>query len=82
MIFKKYRAKPVVKEAFQFFKGRSYPECPELIYNPLLRSEAHIDTLEGRMFVSEGDWVIRGLRGEVYACKPDIFEKTYERVEE
>lgn len=39
-----------------------------------------ISTLEGVMKASDGDWVIRGLRGEFYPCKPDIFEATYEEV--
>jgi hypothetical protein len=41
-----------------------------------------IATLEGVMRASEGDWVIRGVQGEFYPCKPDIFEATYERVED
>ena len=77
----KYRKKPVVVEAFQFKKGSWYTHCPELIYSPLLRSEPYIDTLEGRMFVTQGDYIIRGVKGEVYPCKPDIFEATYEPVE-
>lgn len=40
-----------------------------------------IDTLEGTMFASVGDWIIRGIRDEFYPCKPDIFEATYEPVE-
>lgn len=43
-------------------------ECPEL----------YIVTLEGNMHVSEGDYVIKGVNGEFYPCKPDIFEKTYD----
>ena len=39
-----------------------------------------IDTLEGRMLVTDGDWVIRGVKGECYPCKPDIFAATYEPV--
>jgi hypothetical protein len=39
-----------------------------------------IITLEGAMSVSEGDWIIRGVKGEFYPCKPDIFEQTYEKV--
>lgn len=39
-----------------------------------------INTLEGWMTASPGDWIIRGVQGEVYPCKPDIFEMTYERV--
>ena len=41
-----------------------------------------IETLEGTMVASVGDWVIRGVKGEYYPCKPDIFEATYEPVEE
>ncbi len=44
-------------------------------------NELKIATLEGEMNVSVGDWVIKGIKGEFYPCKPDIFEKTYERVE-
>jgi hypothetical protein len=40
-----------------------------------------IRTLEGDMTAMPGDWIITGIRGETYACKPDIFEATYERVE-
>ena len=41
-----------------------------------------IPTLEGIMHADIGDWIITGVKGEQYPCKPDIFEKTYERVEE
>ena len=44
--------------------------------------ELDIITMEGRMHASIGDWIITGVHGEQYPCKPDIFEKTYERVEE
>ena len=40
-----------------------------------------IDTMEGKHAVSPGDWIIRGVNGEIYPCKPDIFEKTYEKVD-
>ena len=40
-----------------------------------------IDTLEGKHVVSPGDWIIRGVAGEFYPCKPDIFKKTYDLVE-
>ena len=39
-----------------------------------------IDTLEGKMTASPGDWIITGVNGEQYPCKPDIFEKTYQRI--
>lgn len=49
---------------------------------PEWRSEDYwyllINTLEGAMLVSPGDWIIRGVKGEIYPCKPDIFEATYE----
>lgn len=41
----------------------------------------YISTLEGRMHVSVGDYVIRGVQGELYPCKPDIFEATYDSVD-
>lgn len=41
----------------------------------------HLPTLEGVMIANWGDWIIRGIAGEFYPCKPDIFEKTYEPVE-
>lgn len=46
------------------------------------RHELAISTLEGRMFANVGDWVIRGVQGEFYPCKPDIFEATYEATDE
>ena len=42
--------------------------------------DVYIDTLEGVMHASPGDWIITGVNGEKYPCKPDIFEKTYEKV--
>ncbi len=41
-----------------------------------------IPTLEGEMLASDGDWIIQGVNGEFYPCKPDIFEKTYEAVDD
>jgi hypothetical protein len=52
-------------------KGVSY--CAGQIFIP---------TLEGVMTASEGDWIIKGVKGEFYPCKPDIFEATYEKVED
>lgn len=42
----------------------------------------YIETLEGTLEARPGDWIIRGIRGELYPCKPDVFEKAYEIVEE
>ena len=44
--------------------------------------ELEVVTLEGKMRIDPGDWLIRGVKGELYPCKPDIFEATYEKVEE
>lgn len=52
-------------------------------YEDVVRSDGlKIFTLEGTMFASIGDWIILGVNGEPYPCKPDIFEKTYEEVSE
>lgn len=57
------------------------PGDPGIYIDPAT-GEVVIRTLEGDMRVSYGDWVIKGVEGELYPCKPDIFEKTYEPVEE
>lgn len=46
----------------------------------ILKRGLEISTLEGKMLASIGDWIIQGVNGEFYPCKPDIFEKTYEQV--
>ena len=91
-----WRKKPVVIEAYQLtramieanlFDGAPMP-------HPLRRSRATwntrerridradyaIKTLEGIMYAIEGDWIIKGIAGEFYPCKPDIFDATYEAV--
>jgi len=84
----KYRKKPVVIEAIRYvvdnveelekFVGKSLevkwlsPTMPNLI----------IQTLEGDMIANKGDWIIKGIKGEFYPCKPDIFKRTYEKVNE
>lgn len=80
----KYRKKPIIVEAQQWYfdvriKGvtreidntREYPQ-----------ERFFIDTLEGKMEVKPGDWIITGIKGEKYPCKPDIFKITYEKVED
>ena len=87
----KFRKKPIIVEAKQF----CLMDVPEgvVVYQHLVGSDettdttryelrAYIDTLEGRMNVNIGDWIITGIRGEKYACKSGIFEATYEKVEE
>ena len=73
----KFRKKPVVIEATQWFKMGDHPK----VFMGQLSDRPRIDTLEGPMFVDVGDWIITGVKGEHYPCKPDIFEATYERVE-
>lgn len=78
----KYRKKPVVIEAVQW-TGDTKPEIEEFFKNfqgwwfDGVGSIA-IETLEGIMRANPGDWIIKGINGEFYPCKNDIFEKTYE----
>lgn len=76
----KFRKNPVVIEASLF--AMSFPLQDGICVNVLHALGPHIHTLEGVMTVSEGDWIIKGIKGEFYPCKPDIFEATYEKVEE
>lgn len=78
-----FRKKPVVIDAIQFdgtlasLEGFPIPE----ISQELGSKNVHIETLEGTMIAQPGDWIIRGVKGEFYPCKPDIFAATYEPVE-
>lgn len=109
----KYRKKPIVIEATQWFQNGDHPKdacyyvdgkspdrflsegkvvryyrhpavdgqseckhCADIMHN-----HGWIDTLEGDYIVCPSDFIITGIEGEFYPCKPDIFEKTYERVE-
>lgn len=108
----KYRKKPVVVEAEQWFKNGDhsqdacyyiddkspdrflsqgklvrYCRTPELDgqnkckkCNNIMHLHGWVDTLEGGHIVCPGDWIIQGVQGELYPCKPDIFEATYEKV--
>jgi len=71
----KYRKKPVVIEATQWFKMGDHSA---VVYNH--NSVPTIKTLEGEHIVIPGDWIITGVKGEHYPCKPDIFAMTYEVV--
>jgi hypothetical protein len=85
----KYRKKPVVIEAIQYTE-ENLPIIKEWLGENLaqLSSEARyrspyhwvIKTLEGDMKITEGDFIIKGVKGEFYPCKPDIFEATYEKL--
>lgn len=89
----KWRKRPVVIEAFQWNgeHGREmvglFPEWlveaakSELVKYLPMEEAAEITTLEGKMRAERGDWIIRGVKGELYPCKPDIFAATYEPAE-
>lgn len=92
----KARKKPVVVEVMQLkmCSARSYRKCKEFVgdawidhnimqkFNPRLTEPLPgIKTLEGIMIVSNGDYIIKGVNGEFYPCKPEIFEKTYEIID-
>lgn len=80
----KFRKKPVVIDAEQWFPGKFVDGVTEIIHDPgdgTTQSNGYgvISTLESNQFkVMPGDWIITGVKGEKYACKPDIFEMTYE----
>lgn len=79
----KFRKKPVVIEAIQFGPPGNAAKIIDWAYplNIHLTSKGlEIPTLEGTMIAERNDWIIRGVKGEFYPCKPDIFEMTYEAV--
>ena len=61
----------------QFKKFRKIPVVIEAYQTD---EELEIETLEGTMKANKGDWIIRGVKGELYPCKPDVFDMTYEKV--
>lgn len=92
----RYRKKPVEIDAMQFTGGNTdevskflyaglaspvpdYPGRPFAVGGPS-GEYLVIETLEGDMRADVGDWIIKGIKGEFYPCKPDIFEATYEAV--
>jgi hypothetical protein len=84
----KFRKKPVVIEATQWFKDGDHPAVEPYPFaniatypDPAQKGYGWVKTLEGGHIVTPGDWIITGIKNENYPCKPDIFEATYERVE-
>lgn len=88
----KYRKKPVIVEAIEFTRENVFkkkienftqgkltnikiPRCPDGVMTGV------IETLEGPHIAAENDYIIKGIAGEFYPCKPDIFKATYEKVE-
>lgn len=89
----KFRKKPVVIEAIQWdelrdtfnkltFMGMKYSSHKGHRDRPEEVRDLRIKTLEGSINASKGDWIIKGVKGEFYPCKPDIFEATYDAVTE
>lgn len=92
----KYKKKPVTIEAVKFLgfygKERNFSERPKWLEVALyvdktieffdVPEKLTIHTLEGPIYASVDDYIIKGVDGELYPCKPDIFEKTYEIVED
>jgi hypothetical protein len=80
----KFIKKPIVIDAIKW-NGENFDDIKKFIgvsllaYNPQ-KLEILIKTLEGQHLASNGDWIIKGIKGEFYPCKPDIFEITYEAV--
>jgi hypothetical protein len=89
MTVRKFRKKPVQIEAMQLIDDLgNHLAVAEWIRSgggavtvPAVNPYLLIDTLEGQMRADIGDWIIRGVQGEHYPCKPDIFEATYEPVD-
>ena len=84
---KKYKTKPCEIEAIKwtganFEEIAKFTNCKaymELMYSSM-KEELIIKTLEGDMMATVGDYIIKGLRGEFYPCKPDVFHKKYEEI--
>lgn len=92
----KYRKKPVVVDAIQW-TGYNLSEITQFVGDKLKYTicdtawkagkgapvimNMRIETLEGEHIVTKGDYIIKGVKGEFYPCKPDIFEQTYEKEE-
>ncbi|MFA5760059.1 MAG: hypothetical protein WC942_12015 [Clostridia bacterium] len=92
MKVQQYRKKPIIVEAIQFnidntefiksWLKENYINYSEGFRDETVLVEILINTLEGPMIASYGDYIIKGIHGEFYPCKPDIFKKTYDLVKE
>jgi len=88
----RYRKKPVIIQAFQHIDDMGDYTCaiPVWFTRAVVSGQIYVNednitmikTLEGEMEISDKDYVIQGIKGEIYPCKPDIFELTYEVVKE
>jgi len=74
----RYRKKQVEVDAVQWFRAGDHPA---VIADGADEAASYIDTPEGRLNVQPGDWIITGVAGEHYPCKPEIFEQLYTRAD-
>ena len=79
------RKKPVIVEAVKYLGGTAYSEAPDWLVEAckdgtvyLMGEHLYVRTLEGVHLANDGDYVIRGVHGELYPVKPDIFEESYD----
>jgi len=83
----RYRKKPVVVEAIQYWPGQTCRQVAEFMavshneHDCFDDAEWAVETLEGLMWAHPGDWIVRGVEGEFYPVKPSIFDATYEAAE-
>ncbi|OGM02631.1 hypothetical protein A3K72_01905 [Candidatus Woesearchaeota archaeon RBG_13_36_6] len=87
--WKQFKKKPIIIRAIQFTS-----ETKDMVFNDIIQVQGNVQpsrnkenmiiliipTLEGEMTANLGDWIIQGIKGELYPCKPDIFDKSYEEV--
>lgn len=85
-----FRKKPVVIEAYKVMGPTDaavptphwiFAAISNGVIEPSTQGYVLINTLEGQMRADVGDWIIKGVKDELYPCKPDIFEATYESVD-
>lgn len=88
----KFKKKPIIVDAEQFWPDKKpwpigvsavpyhIPRKARYLYGGGVSTDFFIDTLEGKHEVTPGDWIITGVKGEYYPCKPDIFQATYDPV--
>lgn len=74
--------KGLIKGKIEEGKFEKFEKIPVVIEAYQTDEEMEIETLEGVMKANKGDWIIRGVKGELYPCKPDVFDMIYKKVKE
>lgn len=88
----KYQKKPVTIEAWKAFDFNLDDKIPGWVFQAFVdrtvgetgkqEFDYYVNTLEGKIYFNNGDYLVQGVHGELYSCKPDIFEETYVKVED